>query len=68
VNGKPGDSGQDAWDSAPRAGSACPGWDGCRLPIRRKGKVPVVRAMFVIWFTVIVAGLVFYSVVGLTHH
>jgi hypothetical protein len=40
----------------------------CGLGRGHKGKVPGVRAMFVIWLTVIVAGLVFYSVLGLTHH
>jgi hypothetical protein len=27
-----------------------------------------MRVMFVTWLTVIAAGLVFYSVIGLTHH
>ena len=52
----------------PGARFCLPRLRGTGLPIRRKGKVPGVRTMFVIWFTVILAGLVFYSVVGLTHH
>jgi hypothetical protein len=27
-----------------------------------------MRVLFVTWLTLIVAGLVFYSVIGLTHH
>jgi hypothetical protein len=29
---------------------------------------PAMRGMFITWVTLIAAGLVFYSVVGLTHH
>jgi hypothetical protein len=36
-------------------------------PIRRTNTYPV-RAMFVIYLTVILAGLVYFSVIGLTHH
>jgi hypothetical protein len=31
-------------------------------------KAPRVRAMFVVYLTLIVAGIAFYVVIGLTHH
>jgi hypothetical protein len=33
------------------------------------GSTPLrMRAMFITWLTLIAAGLVFYSVIGLSHH
>jgi hypothetical protein len=32
------------------------------------GKASGVRLMFALWVTLIAAGIVFYSVIGLSHH
>jgi hypothetical protein len=32
------------------------------------GKTESVRAMFITWLALIAAGIVFYSVIGLSHH
>jgi hypothetical protein len=36
--------------------------------MRRREVLARMRAMFVIWLTLIASGLVFYSVIGLTHN
>jgi hypothetical protein len=41
---------------------------GTGLGRRAAGKDGSMRAMFVIWLTLIAAGLVFYSVIGLAHN
>jgi hypothetical protein len=40
-----------------------------RLERRRAGRnPPPMRVMFFTWLTLIAAGLVFYTVIGLSHH
>jgi len=34
----------------------------------RAGRTPRMRVMFFTWLTLITAGIVFYSVIGLSHH
>jgi hypothetical protein len=47
----------------------CFGGDGTRIrggPERER--LPRMRVMFFTWLTLITAGIVFYSVIGLSHH
>jgi hypothetical protein len=41
--------------------------DRIRRGAEREG-TPRMRAMFVTWLTLIAAGLVYYTVIGLSHH
>jgi hypothetical protein len=40
----------------------------CRLGMRAAGSTPRMRAMFITWITLIAAGLVLYSIIGLSHN
>jgi hypothetical protein len=37
------------------------------LPTGREGKLQAMRLMFGIWVAVLIAGIVFFSIVGLSH-
>jgi hypothetical protein len=39
-----------------------------RTPLGSGEGLPGMRVMFWTWITLLVAGIVFYSVIGLTHH
>jgi hypothetical protein len=52
-------------DSTPRAPIRTAGGG---LAVAGAGRTWRMRAMFITWLTLIAAGLVFYSVIGLGHH